>query len=1246
MKKTLLFACLLLLGATCAQALTSYKIGDLNYTLNETDKTATVAYTSGATGDIVIPASVTYNETEYAVVGIASNALYYTKITSVVIPSSVKSISGMAFYSCSSLTSVTIEGEALTSIGDKAFADCSALTTINIPNSVTSFGDNILKNCTNLTAPVYNATNFICMPTSYEGDYTIPDGITTIFGSAFDGCNKLTSVTIPNSVTTIGREAFYDCSKLTSVTIPEGVTTIGAWTFCNCKLTSVTIPNSVTTIGGYAFYRCNKLTSVTLSSNLTSIGESAFYGCSSLTSANIPASVTSIGNSAFGSCSALETITVESGNTVYDGRDNCNAIIETKTNTLVQGCKNSTIPASVQIIGAGAFAGCRFTATITIPSTVTTIGSSAFNSASLTSITIPASVTSIGKSAFGWCNSLETITVESGNTVYDSRNNCNALIETKTNTLINGCKNTTIPDGVVAIGPNAFDGLRELTSITIPASVTTIGAYAFRNCQQLASIEIPNGVTTIGDWAFNTCALTNLTIPASVTTIGQSAFNNCWILKSIAVKWQEPLKCGSDAFQSVSSSATLCVPCGTSEKYKAADPWSKFSSNVTEQAYSIIAQTNDGSKGTVVVTQQPTCENNQAIIAVGTTYCNDKCYDFLGWSDGVKDRERTITVTRDTVITGIFGFDQYEVTTKCEPAEGGTVTPGGTYEKYTKITLEATANAGYHFVYWNGGLTTAKIEDEEVKGNQTHIAYFELNTYTLSEGTITEGGTVGHATEAKYGETVKIYVYPNVGYKLGSLTVMDADNNKKVEVSADYKFTMPAGNVTVSATFVEDAYDITITQPVGGTVEASKTTAKENDEITLTITLDTGYELDNISVKDADGNYKNVSDDHKFNMPNSNVTVTVTFKKISYDIKYNEMKNGDVVAEISSGFNHGFINDEVKINIYPSEGYELDEISAKDANGNDVTISEDHKFTMPAAEVTITATFKKITYAITVGQLENGKVEINKTEAQIGDEVTITITPDEGYRFDVVWLEYDGAKFYNVVKDNKFTVPAYDVTIYANFVAILYDITYSSEHGNVWSTSTGAHMGDEIALLIESEAGYELDKITVTYGDGQEVEVSAENTFVMPAANVTVTGTFKKIGYVININKSENGTVEADKDKAQMGDEVILTIKPDEGFELDKITVTYGDGQEVEVSAENTFVMPAAEVTVTASFKALTALQNTEMPEIYAENGRIYGADDMQIFTIVGQNVTEMNGQLSGVYVVKVGNVAQKVIVR
>ncbi len=941
MKKTLLFACLLLLGATCAQAATTVKIDNLKYTLNETDKTATVCYTSDATGDIVIPASVTYNETEYAVVEIKREAFCYISITSVVIPSSVKSISSMAFFHCSSLTSVTIEGEGLTSIGNDAFAYCSDLTTINIPNSVTSFGDCFLDYCTNLTAPVYNATNFIRVPTSFEGDYTIPDGITTIFGSAFDGCNKLTSVTIPNSVTTIGRRAFYNCSELTSITIPEGVTTIGAWAFCGCKFTSVTIPNSVTTIGGNAFYQCDKLTSVTLSSNLTSIGESAFYGCSSLTSVNIPASVTSIGNSAFGSCSALETITVESGNTVYDGRDNCNAIIETKTNTLVQGCKNfTTIPASVQIIGAGALRGCSFTA-ITIPSTVTTIGSSAFSGASLTSITIPASVTSIGKSAFT-CQSLETITVESGNTVYDSRNNCNAIIETETNTLVQGCKNTTIPDGVVAIGPNAFDALFSLTSITIPASVTTIGAYAFRNCQQLASIEIPNGVTTIGDWAFNTCALTNLTIPASVTTIGQSAFNNCWKLKSIVVKWQEPLKCGSDAFQSVFS-ATLCVPCGTSEKYKVADPWSNFSSNVTEQAYSIIAQTNDGSKGTVVVTQQPTCESNQAIIAV-TTYYNvdiNKSYDFLGWSDGVKDRERTITVTCDTVITGIFGFDQYEVTTKCEPAEGGTVTPGGTYEKYTKITLEATANAGYHFDHWTGGITSAKIEDKEVTSDLTYTAYFEPNTYTLSKGTITEGGTVSHAIEAKYGETVMINVYPNVGYKLGSLTVMDVDNNKKVEVSADYKFTMPAGNVTVSATFVEDVHDITIIQPVGGTVDASKTTAKENDEITLTITPDTGYELD--------------------------------------------------------------------------------EISAKDANGNDITISEDHKFTMPAAEVTITATFKATT---------------------------------------------------------------------------------------------------------------------------------------------------------------------------------------------------------------------------------ATALQNTEMAEIYAENGRIYGADDMQIFTVVGQNVTEMNGQLSGVYVVKVGNVAQKVIVR
>ena len=135
--------------------------------------------------------------------------------------------------------------------------------------------------------------------------------------------------------------------------------------------------------------------------------------------------------------------------------------------------------------------------------------------------------------------------------------------------------------------------------------------------------------------------------------------------------------------------------------------------------------------------------------------------------------------------------------------------------------------------------------------------------------------------------------------------------------------------------------------------------------------------------------------------------------------------------------------------------------------------------------------------------------------------------------------------------------------------------------------------------------------------------------------------------YAVNVTEATNGKVESDKTVAAAGETITLTITPETGYEVEKIAVTYGEDQEVAVSADNTFTMPASTVTVTVTFKvASTALQNVEMAEIYAENGTIYGAEGMQIFTITGQNVTEMNGQLNGVYIVKIGNAAQKIIVR
>jgi len=288
------------------------------------------------------------------------------------------------FYSTSDysgLTSVTIpetvtyEGTtySVTSIGWGAFDYCDALTSVTIPNSVTSIGWGTFSGCSALTS------------------VTIPNSVTSIGESAFKDCESLKTVTIPNSVMSIGSSAFSGCSALTSVTIPNSVMSIGEWAFWNCyALTSVIIGNSVMSIGDEAFWNCYALTSVIIGNSVMSIGDEAFYGCSSLTSITIPNSVTSIGGEAFGSCDNLISIVVISGNDTYDSRENCNAIIETATNTLIAGCKNTIIPNSVTSIGSSAFALCT----------------------SLTSVTIPNSVTSIGDEAFQWCSALKTVICE------------------------------------------------------------------------------------------------------------------------------------------------------------------------------------------------------------------------------------------------------------------------------------------------------------------------------------------------------------------------------------------------------------------------------------------------------------------------------------------------------------------------------------------------------------------------------------------------------------------------------------------------------------------------------------------------------------------------------------------------------------------------------------------------------------------------------------------------------------------
>ena len=413
-------------------------------------------------------------------------------------------------YVPSSLKEVIITKATI--IDDLAFANCQSLKKVVIPDSVTTMGKAIFENSTNLesvTIPfvgdgknnaylghMFGASNYDdnsqYVPISLKK--VIITNVTSIGSFAFSGCAGLTSIVIPNSVTSIGESAFGGCRNLTNIEIPDSVTSIGNSAFDGCKsLADIEIPDSVTSIGCGAFLGCTNLTIIVLPNKIKNIGSDAFFDCISLT------------------------------NVYYEG------IIEDWCNISFKGMASNPMYYASHFYMLDKNNEYKEITEIVIPETITIIGNYQFYGFNyIKSIIIPNSVTSIGLIVFSGCTGLTSIIVNENNPIYDSRDNCNAIIETKTNTLIYGCNNTIIPNTVTTIERGAFYRCTGLTSIKIPNNVTNIGEFAFCGCASLTNIVISNSVTSIGMCAFDDCtSLTSIVIPDSVTSIGFYAFGNC-----------------------------------------------------------------------------------------------------------------------------------------------------------------------------------------------------------------------------------------------------------------------------------------------------------------------------------------------------------------------------------------------------------------------------------------------------------------------------------------------------------------------------------------------------------------------------------------------------------------------------------------------------------------------------------------------------------------------------------------------
>ena len=477
---------------------------------------------------------------------------------------------------------------------------------------------------------------------------------------------------------------------------------------------------------------------------------------------------------------------------------------------------------------------------------------------------------------------------------------------------------------------------------------------------------------------------------------------------------------------------------------------------------------------------------------------------------------------------------------------------------------------------------------------QPPVTKYKVNIASAANGVVTAS-----ATEAAEGAEVTLTINPNANYALNTLTVKTA-NGASVAVNNN-KFIMPEGNVTVTATF-KIQYNVKIQTVTGGKVTANTTACDAKTEILLTVAPDANYELDHVTVVNtATNEHMPLDMGNKFTMPAADVNVVATFKKsnsTAYAIKVEESANGKVTANLTSAKEGA----NVELTIRPDANYVLDALIVRDASNK--IVKEDHnpdlknsEFAMPKSAATVTATFKRAKYEVEIINTTGGTVTIGKTGTfEKGETISVTVATAEEYNFKSM-IVTAGSTPVETKKNNNtftFTMPAADVKVQASFDKIKYDVKVAEVTGGKATIAETSYAKDDIVeVAIAPAEGYAFKSLTVKNGDTElELETITNKkkySFKMTNAAVNVEPAFEKISYDVKFGEMTNGTVEADKAKATIGDTVTLTVKPDSGYILDTLTVMNGS-KEVEYQKKNattyTFTMPASKnVLVSATYK-------------------------------------------------------------
>ena len=810
------------------------QVGGIYYTLNETERTAVVTYStksyqsgnySNLSGKVTIPASITYNGKEYEVAEVGYRAFYYvTGITEIVLP------------------------EGLKRIGTNAFYNCPNLAKANIPSTVTEIGSNPFYGTPIITGA---AGNIIYLDqcaigsksANLSGTLTITDGTRVIGGSAFSGCKYITSLSLPASVVSIGESAFQGCTMLETVDLTKCVnlTLIAKQAFTNSKaLTELTLPAALTEIGDYAFYNTG-LTQIYVPDKVKRIGEDAFLS-SKLQTVYLPSTIEQIGAEAFNGSAALKTLYLRGNNT------------------------------SVISLGSDAFAG-------------TAIASGR--------LVVPRGAKIAYQVATQW-KDFGTITEAYANVdgLYYELNETDktAALAPDQSNMEEAAGGKQMRRRSKGAGSDMIvsEYNQTMPSLVIPAQifyegenyvVTSVLPDAFYDCNNLGALVFSSKTAQVGNNAFDGTSIVHLELPENLKTLSNGVFANCDGLTKIRCRSAVPIDLsGVDVFSGLNPlDITLRVPYGSYAAYKAAPVWKDFNIEEENPCVGGLYYTLDRTAHTATVSPETDDETNYRLL-YGTVNIpasielEGETFEVVGIEPNAfanMRRVEDIFVRQEEPfdISGLNVFDNVEIgdmvlhvpyvgleayetadvwqefmwvepyevqlTVEAEDPEKGYCTGSGIYEKNDSVLIEAIPAEGYRFAGWEGGtILTNPVKWKLNETDEFVTAMFEPKECIVKF--IDWDGTLLFATSVTYGNGVETADIPTeregwhfTGWGESTTQITD-DTDFYAHYEPDtYDVTVAALNGTVLSTDI-DGNSLDLQEIPYGTILCLQAVANES----------------------------------------------------------------------------------------------------------------------------------------------------------------------------------------------------------------------------------------------------------------------------------------------------------------------------------------------------------------------------------------------------------------------------------